>query len=329
MGRKKRKRHIQISPATALRPRLDKLWGDKDLAHKDAATLNSEMVRITKNVDPRLVVGTMLRSYLAAPPEARTRLDEVLPTWLEEHDYLTLLEEMLADHEIEEDLREPALAWLEAQGIDTQAILGQIPNLFMKTFYFDDESVLGEKSQASAGIFWYTTPRKRRARGMSFLLDYNPPWDGSVKDIALFPPQNPDKLIDYYLGVWDIKRPEEVSAEKFKTIILTALHCNREAEIRLPRDLIIAQELFIEHVLSLPDGADTPDFTKADLEFLAKNGKTPEAIMHIEQTVGRRVRRKDGTELLIMADFDDLDDPWGYADDWDDDDWDDDMGDIV
>jgi len=98
-----------------------------------------------------------------------------------------------------------------------------------------------------------------------------------------------------------------VGAQEAKTVVLTALHCNRTAQLRLPRDLIAAREIFAQYVLSLPNAPDTPAFTMDDFDFLARHGKSPEGIVHFEQTVGRRVRMEDGKELIVMGspDWDD------------------------
>ena len=69
-----------------------------------------------------------------------------------------------------------------------------------------------------------------------------------------------------------------------------------------PRDLIRAPDLFLEYVLSLPDMPETPPFTTEDFDQLARTGKSPESISHVEQTVGRRVRLEDGTEVIVMGD---------------------------
>jgi len=221
------------------------------------------------------------------------------------------LKEMLAAQSLDSDLRSQALACMVSLGIDTKSLVSP-PNLFFEAYYYDDETEFGEKSQAYATVFWYQDPKKRRAQGMGFLLDYNPPWDGSVKDILVTPQRAPRRLRKAVLDTW--KRggmdPWPISAERVKSVILTALNCNRAAGIRLPRDLIAARELFTRYVMSLPDAPDTPSFTVQDFDLLAHRGKRPEEIMHFEQTVGRRVRLEDGDELLVMG-----------GPDWDDEEW--------
>lgn len=311
MSKRKKKKRISLSPATKLRPRLDNLWADDALLHKDDAAIERDLDMIARDVAPDLLVKTILRAYLAASAPVRARLDSMLPHWLSKHEHVSRLKEMLAAQSLDSDLRSQALAWMVSLGIDIETF-ESLPNLFFEAYYYDDEATFGGKSQAYATVFWYQDPKKRRAQGMGFLLDYNPPWDGSVKDILVTPRRAPKRLLKDVLGTW--KRggmePWPIGEERVKTVILTALNCNREAGIRLPRDLIAARELFFRYVLPLPDAPDTPSFAGDDFDLLARRGKRPEEIMHYEQTVGRRVRLEDGKELLVMG-----------GPDWDDEEW--------
>jgi hypothetical protein len=294
-----------MSPATSLRPRLDNLWADDALLHKDSAAIERDLDTIARGVAPDLLVATMLRAYLAASASVRARLDNVLPRWLDNRDHGSTLKEMLAAQSLDSDSRAQALAWLVSLGIDTESFQS-LPSLFFDAYYYDDEAFLGEKSQAHVTVLWYEDLSKRRAQGMGFLLDYNPPWDGSIKDILVTPRRAPRRLLKNVLDTW--KRggtePWPIGPEQVKTVILTALNCNRIAGIRLPSDLIAARELFDRYVMSLPDIPDTPPFTLDDFDLLARRGKRPEDIVHYEQTVGRRVRLKDGGEVLVLGDLD-------------------------
>ena len=302
MSKRKKRKRIDISPATVLRPRLDKLWADEALLHKEDAAIGGDLDVLARDVEPDFFVKTMLRAYVAASEPARDRMDRVLPRWLSERNCAETLEEMARARSLGPDLRPLALTWLEAAGVDTEP-LESPPSLFLEAYYHDDEALLGEKSQAYVASFRYTSSRRNRAQGMGFLLDYNPPWDGSVKDILITPRRRPQKLLKYVMDFWERSdmEPESVSAERAKTVILTALNCNRAADVRLPRDLIGAREIFERHVLSLPDGPDTPSFTMDDFDHLAGHGKSPEEIVHFEQTVGRRIRLEDGSEVVVMG----------------------------
>lgn len=140
-------------------------------------------------------------------------------------------------------------------------------------------------------------------RGFGFLIDYNPPWDGSIKDIIACPQRSPEAAIRDFVECWaEQGRPlAPISAVEAKQKILESLECNRKADIRLPRDLITSREPFPHYVLTLPDGPETPPFTIADFDALAQAGQRPEEIMHFEQRVGRRVRLADGKEVMIMG----------------------------
>ncbi len=328
MSKKKRPRR-NIPPATLLRPRMEDLFRDDTFLPKEDAAIQTDLDALTQGVSDRLFVKTLLRAYAAASEAVQARLDEILPGWLAAHDGIAILRTLAEDRSLGPDLRPIALAWLDAAGTDTTD-LARIPDLFLDAYYYDDEEVVGDLSQAYTAIFWYTDARRRRAQGMTFLLDYNPPWDGSVKDIVVAPRKTPDQLLNRFHGIWNsIEMPaESVSPAQLKTVILQALTCNREAEIRLPRDLINARDLFEAQVLALPDEPETPEFTMEDFDFLATHGDRPEAIMAFEQTVGRRVRIGDDEEILIIGtDWDDEDlffeevDDWENEDDWEGEDW--------
>ena len=303
MRKRKKRKIVRIPPATTLRLRLDNLWADSALLHKDDAAIKGDLDVVARDIAPDFLVKTVLRAYLSASAPARARLDGILPRWLSKHNHLNVLKEMVADQSLDVDSRPPALAWMKATGMDTKS-LDSLPSLFLQAYYYDDAAMLGEKSQAYVAVFWYTSPKKNRAQSIGFLLDYNPPWDGSVKDVLVAPRRPPKRSLKDFLDTWadGEMEPEAVSAEQAKTVILTALNCNRAANLRLPRDLIAARETFVRYVLSLPDAPDTPSFTLDDFDFLAHDGKRPEEVMHFERTVGRRVRLEGGEEVLVMGD---------------------------
>jgi hypothetical protein len=300
--RRKKRKAVRISPESTLRPRLDSLWAEGALLHKDDGAVEGDLDVLARDVAPGFLVETMLRAYTDAPVPVRARLNDILPGWLSRHEHLSLLKEMVVEHALAQDLRSAAVAWMEAAGLDTRS-LDRVPDPFYQAYYHDDEAVLGEKSQAYVAVLWYTSARRNRAQGMGFLLDYNPPWDGSVKDILVTPRRSPKRLARDILGVFTRggMELEPVSAERAKTVIVTGLNCNRAAKLCLPRDLIAAREEFVRHVLSLSDGPDTPAFTVDNFDFLARTGKRPEEVVHFEQTVGRRVRMEGGKELLVMG----------------------------
>jgi hypothetical protein len=62
-GRKKRKA-IRISPESTLRPRLDNLWAEGALLHKDDGAIEEDLDVVARDIAPDFLVETMLRVYL-------------------------------------------------------------------------------------------------------------------------------------------------------------------------------------------------------------------------------------------------------------------------
>lgn len=307
MGKKKCHR---FTPAMMLQPKIKKLFADDAFPHKEQAAIERDLEELARDVTEKRFVKTLLHAYEAAPESVQSRLDTVLPGWLAASGYLTTLQDLTAARLLDLELRPRALTWLEAAGVDPADVEGQL-SYFWKAYYRDDEEMLREKSQAYVAVFWYTDLRKKRARSLTFLLDYNPPWDGSIKDVIVTRSQSAQRLLKEFLEDWRQAglQPEAIGPERAKTVILKALTCNREAEIRLPRDVVGARDLIERYVLSLPDGPDTPSFSMEDFDVLASQGESTEAIRYFEHTVGRRVRLGDDEELLIIGT------------EWEDEDW--------
>ena len=198
-----------------------------------------------------------------------------------------------------------ALAWLETAGVDTAAMqkVRQRTPVYGAYRYSDD-------SQGLINILWYTDSRQVKVQGMSFLIDFNPPWEGAVKDIMACGPSEPERALRRFVHFWaDRGTPlQRVSDAEAKQEVLECLAVNRREGIRLPRDLIVNRRLFLDHILTLPDTPDTPPFTAEDFDELSRTGETAESIKTFEARVGRRVRMEDGQELLVMgAPFDEDD----------------------
>lgn len=284
-----------------LRPRLDNLWADGVLLHKDDVAIEEDLDVIARGIAPDMLLQTMLRAYAAASGPARARLDRIVPGWLLKRGHMDTLRELAVAQSLGPGSRLLGLDWLRATGTDTKS-LESIPSLFLDAYYADDEVPPNGALQAFVIVLWYTSPKKRRAQGMAFLLDNSPPWDGSVKDILVTQRRAPKKLLT---GILDDRRHtgaelHSITAERAKTVIITALNCNRAADLRLPRDLIAQRDMFVRQVMSLPDAPETPAFAEDDFDFLARHGQGPEEIVEVEVTVGRRVRLADGTEMIVM-----------------------------
>lgn len=298
--KRRRKQHApKLSPLALLRPRLDGLLGNEALARKDSQALKADMNAVFKGVEASEFLPVLLKAFPHAPAPVQARLDVVVPEWLDECKYLDTLLELLNQRRVGSEDRQRALTWLEAAGVDLSGLQerqAQAP-FYQAYMYVDD-------FQGFIIVFWYADSRRRRVRSMSFLIDLHPPWEGAIKDIAVFPQRPLERAIQEYVDFWKQggMSPTPLGAAEAKREILKSLEANRREEIRLPRDLIRARDLFLEYVLSLPDTPETPPFTAEDFDQLARTGESPESITHLEQTVGRRVRLEDGTEVIVTGD---------------------------
>ncbi len=301
-----------LPPLALLGPRLNRLWSDPAWPSRSHADLQADLDTVSKGITAPKLVSALLKAYQDAPAPAQTQLNQIVPPWLRDRGHLPALREAVVRNTLAGPDLELAVAWLQVAGEDTAALTQlQQPDTFFDAYFYRD------RSQATLLIFWYRDNRRTRAQGMNFLLDYNPPWDGAVKDIMAFPREDPRAALRKYAQSWTAKGipVTQIGAVEAKGLVLKALLCNRKNDIRLPADLIADRDSFVRYVLSLPDGPDTPSFTEGDFDALIHVGQRPEEIMHFEQTVGRRVRMEDGQEVMILG--------GGLDDGWEDEEWDD------
>jgi len=296
-----------LPPETLLRPRLDAWWHDDRWLQRADEDLSADLDVLLRGVRPQMFLGALLKAYQGAGPLPQKRLDEFLPAWLRDHGLFSLLQEGIARGSFTGPDHVLAQRWAGATGVElvVPAVALQADPFFRGYYY-------GDGSQAVVFILWYRDRNRTSVQGFNFLIDHNPPWEGAVKDIIAFPSRDPRTAIREWITSWESRGQmplQQVSAAEARRRVIEALDCNRRHNIRLPADLIAQRERFLRHVLTLPAGDDEPAFTAADFDALSQVGERPEAIMHFEKTVGRRVRMDDGKELLIM----------GADRDWDDD----------
>ncbi|MCX7680931.1 MAG: hypothetical protein N2508_03010 [Anaerolineae bacterium] len=295
-----------FSPLALLRPRLDGLLGNEALARKEEKALRADLNAVFKGLKAADFLPVFLSACQTAPSTVQKRLDEVVPVWLKVQSHLPALLELVQKHRLSGMELERALAWLKAAGINIAYVeKTREPSAFYTAYMYAD------KSQGIILLFWYSDRKHTKVQGMGFLVDYNPPWEGSIKDIVVYPQRTPEQARREFVNFWAEQYPlNTLSPAEAKLEILSCLECNRREGIRLPRDLVRAKDLFFKHILTLPDTPDTPGFTPEDFALLSRSGQSAEAIMEFEQTVGRRVRLDDGKEILVMSPPDDWADEW-------------------
>jgi hypothetical protein len=286
---------------SSLRPRLDQLLRGQEMA-RDDRQLGEKLDALTQGIKPASFLPIVIASFADAPAETQASLGELVPGWLSERGHLAPLRELLERHALDGDKRQLALAWLASAGADA-ADLAQ--DDAWDSFY--DSYTAGNPMQASLMIFFYTNRRRNRVHGLSLLLDFEPPWDGAVKDAMRYPQRAPDDAIEEFVRFWDRRGedPQRLTAVEAKRRAIEALEHNRQSNIRLHPDLLTARDLFVRDVLALPDGPDTPPFSAADFDYLAANGRHPEALRRNERMFGYEARLPDGQKIRIFRGPDD------------------------
>ena len=292
---KKKSAAPNIPPATLLRLRLDGLWQNPALPGQTPDQIAADLDAVTRQAKPERDLLTLLKAYLAAPPAAKLVLAEGLPGWLESRQWLPALEMLARLEQSSADAQDTAAAWLSDVG--RPVIAPTAAESFFKAFFIENEG------QAAVLTSWYTNSQRNRVRGLQFLIDHNPPWNGAVKDVMVLPVKTPKALLEEFVEVWELRDTplSPFSDAEAKRKILVALHASRAANIRLPAELIQARELFLKQILALPDLLDTPAFSADDFDALSQVGQSAESVVQFEETVGRRIRTEDGKEVFIDA----------------------------
>jgi hypothetical protein len=285
-----------LAPAALLRARLESQWHNPSAAQQPGEQLEAGLQSASQGHKPEVLLPAVLAVYAAARPEVQSALDAVLPGWLSRQGHLGPLTALAAKGHLPAPLQPIARRWLEQSGQDTQALVPKAGSRFAAAYEMDDGS------QAAVSLMWYTDRHRHRATGMQFLIDYNPPWEGSVKDAFLFP-RRPFHELEALVQDWEVpgQRMQAIEAGAAKRKIIQALLANRAANVRLPEDLVMLRDQFFEQILTLPDLPDTPAFTPDDFHALSQAGQPAEDLSRYEQTVGRRVRLEDGQEVFYDA----------------------------
>jgi len=301
--KKKPSRGPNLSPLSLLRPRLDGLFKNPGWAERAASAIYADLATITKDLATEDYLPILLKAVNDTEVPTRDRLAELLPAWLQQMNGVDALTALITQGNLPIQEREMAALWLQQWGVEAVVPMSDHAANFHAAYYGADEL----DSQGFLYIFWYTNRQQTRVRGMGFLIDFNPPWDGAMKDTLLFPQRSLQEAHRQFVAIWDAHdmpvNVEKVDAVTAKQRLITILERNRTQEIRLHQDLIGARDLFIKHILTLPDAPDTSLFSIADFDELSQLGQRSESIMQFEQTVGRWVRMEDGKKMLVSADM--------------------------
>lgn len=130
-------------------------------------------------------------------------------------------------------------------------------------------------------LFWYTDDTRQSVHGLNLLLDFNPPWDGSIKDLIVYPPLPEVEIQVRFIEPWH-EQLVPLSEEEARKELVDAFLCHRGARVRLPQALIEQRARFLEAILALKESPGTRPFQAADFDYLCTHGTPPEEIKQAE-----------------------------------------------
>lgn len=298
---KKSRSGAQPNPAIRLSnlgPRLARLLAEV----ADAPALSAQLDRLTEGLKPGSFLPIVVGVFAGAPANQREPLDAALVAWLQERDLLDQLRTLEARQSFHEPAQSLARAWLEAGGVTVAPLPAFDPtDLFIAAYE------LGEPSQDTPTLFWYEDARRRRVRSASFLVDFEPPWEGALKDLAYATYRNPGEATDAFFGLWRRQgiKPRALDAPTAAQRVWTALRQSQAQGLRLPADFIAVAREVLPFLLALPVGPDVVPLSLAELEAMASSGRTPESIRIEERRLGFQTRMPDGSILRVMGPPDD------------------------
>jgi hypothetical protein len=293
-------RKPNLSPQAMLRPRLDGLFGNAVWTERSQQQSFADLDVVTRGIKPEDYLPVLLAAVDSLDGPSRGQIERVVQDWLTARDAINALAQLVERGELSAGTTNVAQQWLRLSGRSAQMAIEVRDPGFCDAYFGQDNF----GSQGELIILWYANRSRTRVKGLAFLLDYNPPWEGAVKDVAVLPQRSvSDALAEFVKPLHEsIPRLRSVDAIEAKSLLIEHLENNRSEQIRLHSDLIAVRDEVVKHLLSLPDGPDTPEFDAADFDALCQiQGKTPEAIMHFERTVARRVRMEDGKEVFVDA----------------------------
>ncbi|GAB4424613.1 MAG: hypothetical protein OHK0015_03650 [Chloroflexi bacterium OHK40] len=301
---KKARPGTQPNPALRLSnlgPRLARLLANPA---SDPQTIRAELDLMIEGLKPLSYLPIVISTFAALPEAQREPLDTMLSTWIQERGLLPVLHNLEDRRTFQEPARSLARQLLEAGGHSLAAEEPiNLADLFLAAYE------LGEASQDAPTIFWHEDERRRRVCSASFLIDFEPPWEGAVKDLAFDTYRNFDQARERFFSLWQARglAPRAISASTAAQRVWRALRQNQSQAIRLPIDLIAAIPQVLPFLLALPLPPDVEPLTLDEIEALATTGRSPESIRTEERMLGYQTRMPDGSVIRIMRPPDDDD----------------------
>lgn len=269
----------------------------------DAPTsIPGELDRLTDGLKPASFLPILIGAFASTPETQRAALTTAMSEWLQQHGLVEILHSLEARHTFREDTRSVARALLAACGISLASEAVANPaDLFLAAFE------LGESSQDLPTIFWHEDERRRRVCRASFLVDFEPPWEGALKDISFAYHRNLTKAMDEYRISWQVSgfEPRSIDAATAAQRVWKAFRQNQVQGIRLPADFVIVEPMIMPFLNALPVAGETVPLDAAEIDALISTGQSPESIRREENLLGYQTRMPDGKVIRIIRPPDD------------------------
>jgi hypothetical protein len=182
-----------IAPAALLRARLEMAWLSESAAQQAPEQLEAALQTASRGLKPEVVISVVLPAFESARHEVQTKLETVLPVWLAQRDGLDALESLVTKDQLTVAQKAIGLRWLAAIRRDVRTLTTSAESTFHSAYELESEW------QAAVVVLWYSNPQRNRARGLHFLIDRNPPWDGSIKEVMPLPNKPPTALVERYV----------------------------------------------------------------------------------------------------------------------------------
>jgi len=277
-----------------LRPQLDVLWGQIDVAAPDSTQITTALTKLTAKLQAQDFLPILIRTYRETSDSLRSSLDEILLAWLQENQYVDELASLIKQAGLPADDQEIAVSWLRSADVDVDQLLADRPNLFYKA-YINKE--MDDTPEAFLFVYCYTNHRRNRATGFMICTDSDELWSGAVS-MAYFTPARSTEEIENedlinFQQQFEVELVE-IDAEEAKQEIYHALHQNIDQDISPPVDFLNERRAFFDIMSHLPDATDATalTFTEADFDKLGKLNKSAEDIMKIEKELAKMIKEK-------------------------------------
>ena len=179
-----------------LRPHLDQLFTDPVWPSQPDEALAADLDRVTQKLQTRRRRNDIVKRFPRRATDYSDTVGTGDPAWLTRRGHVSVLEGLVQTGRWTRSSTLGATAWLTAAGGKALALQPAATDWFFRAFHVVSEW------QSEAMVFWYSHPKRSRVKGLGFLIDRNPPWEGALKDVMEFPNREPSEMLREFVDGW-------------------------------------------------------------------------------------------------------------------------------